>query len=184
MVKMLAAAMARGETCGLVDASDAFDPASGYAAGVDLERLLWVRCNRFEQAFRAAEWLLVGGGFGLLALDLSPVPPTQLQRVPLNVWFRLRRAVEHTPTVLVVLEPQPFAGPCASLVMEIRTESSRWSSAQSSEGPSHASLFSEKCISTELVRSRGGENNGRRGLTTREHSGHSRCSVRLECSSL
>jgi hypothetical protein len=179
MLKMLAAAMTRGETCALVDASDAFDPESGHAAGVDLEHLLWVRCARFEQAFRTAEWLLVGGGFGFLALDLSQVPPTQLQHVPLNVWFRLRRAVEHTPTVLVVLEPRPFAGPSASLVMEIRTESSRWSSPQTLAGPTHAKLFSEKCISTELVRSRGGENSGRRFLTTRERSCRPRCSLRL-----
>lgn len=177
MVKMLAAAMDRGETCALVDASDAFDPESGHAAGVDLERLLWVRCARFDQAFRAAEWLLLGGGIGLLALDLSQVPPTQLQYVPLNVWFRLRRAVEKTPTVLVVLERRALAGTAASLVMEVRAESSGWSRPQSTLGPAHANLFSEKCISTELVRSRGGQTSGNRfHESPRPH----RCRVRLQ----
>src|SRR5947209_19414549 len=40
----LAAATAREEVCALVDADDAFDPASAAAACVVLPRLLWVRC--------------------------------------------------------------------------------------------------------------------------------------------
>jgi hypothetical protein len=35
-------------------------------------------------------------------------------------WFRLRRAVEHTPTVLLVVELQPHAKTCASLTLEMR----------------------------------------------------------------
>jgi len=41
----LAAATRREEICTLIDASDAFDPHSAAAAGVNLERLLWVRCG-------------------------------------------------------------------------------------------------------------------------------------------
>jgi hypothetical protein len=41
----LAAATQRQEACTLVDVSDAFDPLSAMAAGVDFERLLWVRCG-------------------------------------------------------------------------------------------------------------------------------------------
>src|SRR6267378_5240826 len=41
----LARATQRGEVCALVDASDAFDPASAAAAGVEMSRLLWVRCG-------------------------------------------------------------------------------------------------------------------------------------------
>jgi hypothetical protein len=41
----LARATQRGEVCALVDASDAFDPASGAAAGMEMSRLLWVRCG-------------------------------------------------------------------------------------------------------------------------------------------
>ena len=44
MLSALAGATRRHEVCALVDASDSFDPASAAAAGVDLERLLWVRC--------------------------------------------------------------------------------------------------------------------------------------------
>src|SRR6202795_5082269 len=41
----LARATQRGEICALVDASDAFDPASAAAAGMEMSRLLWVRCG-------------------------------------------------------------------------------------------------------------------------------------------
>jgi len=45
LLSALAAATRRGEFCALVDASDALDPQSAAAAGVELERLLWVRCG-------------------------------------------------------------------------------------------------------------------------------------------
>jgi recombination protein RecA len=45
LLAALAAATRRGEFCVIVDASDALDPQSATAAGVDLERLLWVRCG-------------------------------------------------------------------------------------------------------------------------------------------
>src|ERR1700684_772933 len=45
LLSALAAATRRGEFCVLVDASDALDPRSAADAGVDLARLLWVRCG-------------------------------------------------------------------------------------------------------------------------------------------
>ena len=45
LLATLAAATRRGEYCAVIDASDALDPSSLAATGVDLERLLWVRCN-------------------------------------------------------------------------------------------------------------------------------------------
>lgn len=45
MLAALAAATHRGEFCVLVDASDALDPKSAAAAGVNLDRMLWVRCG-------------------------------------------------------------------------------------------------------------------------------------------
>src|SRR5690242_19872173 len=42
---LLAQATRRQEACALVDVSDCFDPESAAAAGVDLERLLWIRCG-------------------------------------------------------------------------------------------------------------------------------------------
>ncbi|MGZ7094683.1 MAG: hypothetical protein ACXVJ2_16805, partial [Candidatus Angelobacter sp.] len=45
LLSALAAATRREEFCVVVDASDALDPHSAAAAGVDLNRLLWVRCG-------------------------------------------------------------------------------------------------------------------------------------------
>ena len=45
LLAALAAATRREEFCAVVDASDALDPHSVSAAGVDLDRLLWVRCG-------------------------------------------------------------------------------------------------------------------------------------------
>src|SRR5271163_2116097 len=45
LLAALAAATQRQEVCALVDVSDAFNPHSAAAAGVNFERLLWVRCG-------------------------------------------------------------------------------------------------------------------------------------------
>jgi hypothetical protein len=92
-----------------------------------LQRLLWVRCRGLEQAFRSLDLLLHGGGFGFIALDLGDAPVRQVRKVPLNVWFRLRRAVEDTSTVLLVLSQESNAKTCASLVLRLEKEASRWS---------------------------------------------------------
>jgi recombination protein RecA len=45
LLAALAAATQRQEVCALVDISDAFNPHSAAAAGVNFERLLWIRCG-------------------------------------------------------------------------------------------------------------------------------------------
>src|ERR1022692_973408 len=116
LLAALAAATRRGEFCSVVDASDALDPHSAAAAGVELERLLWVRCGEnspqkcLEQLLRATDLLLESGGFGLIALDLGDLPQQAARHIPLTTWFRFRRAVEHTSTVLLAIERQSIAG--------------------------------------------------------------------------
>jgi hypothetical protein len=129
LVSALATMTTRSEVCALVDGRDGFDPVSAPAAGVDLEHLLWVRCGNIEQALKSADLLLHGGGFGLVALDLSDVPPQTVRHVPLNAWFRFRRMVENTPTVLILLEQEPCAKTCASLVLRVETKTVYWSAA-------------------------------------------------------
>ncbi len=46
LVSMMAEVTRKEEFCALVDAGDCFDPASAEAAGVDMSRVLWVRCER------------------------------------------------------------------------------------------------------------------------------------------
>ncbi len=134
LLSALAEATARREVCALVDPADAFDPTPAAAAGVNLSRLLWVRCRmktgatrwrRLERALRAADLLVEGGGFGLVVLDLGDIAPRDGRRIPLSCWFRLRRAVENTPASLLIIAPESYAKSCASLVLEMRTEGVR-----------------------------------------------------------
>ena len=129
----------RSTSCALVDGRDSFDPYSAEAAGVKLERLLWVRCRNIDQCLRATDLLLQGGGFGLIALDLSILPPKTVRYVPLNVWFRFRRAVENTPTILLLLDRESNAGSCASLVLRLGFEPFRWSAPQTQHAPASPS---------------------------------------------
>src|ERR1035438_10496357 len=134
MLAAMAQSTHRENVCALVDASDAFDPASAAAVGVRLERLLWVRCGgNAEHALKAADLLVQGGGFGLVVMDLADTPVVTARRISMTSWFRLRRAVEHTPTVLLVVEQQPHAKTCASLTLEMRRERAAWSNANAGE---------------------------------------------------
>jgi RecA/RadA recombinase len=46
MFALMAEVTRRQEVCALIDVTDSFDPASAEAAGVDLKRVLWVRCGK------------------------------------------------------------------------------------------------------------------------------------------
>lgn len=61
-----------GRVCAWIDVSDALDPASVAAAGVDLERLLWVRCGVQPAAHHAAQ-----STFTLPPKCLIPPTPTK-----------------------------------------------------------------------------------------------------------
>jgi hypothetical protein len=164
LLAALAAATRRGECCVVVDASDALDPQSVAAAGVELDRLLWVRCGEnphraehgLEQLLRAADLLLESGGFGLIALDLGDLPPQTARRIPLTTWFRFRRAVEHTSTVLLAIERQSIAGSCSSLLIKLGAQGHRIKQSADSQFPvsTHAQLLTELEITAEVMRSR------------------------------
>ena len=209
----LARATQRGEVCALVDASDAFNPASAAAAGMEMSRLLWVRCGekypsrkhssaarragcaktsdsyqgmpsgmpqvtekkfgfrRWEaqlgQMLKVTDLLLQSNGFGMIALDLGDVPVPSARRIPLASWFRFRRAIEHTPTALLVLEQQPIAGSCSSVLVKVSGARSQVAgkglSAVSSQLSGnrasylelpHSELLDQFEITAELLRSR------------------------------
>jgi recombination protein RecA len=233
LLAALSAATCRGEFCVVVDASDALDPQSAAAAGVELERLLWVRCgddspqshrvtdkggnqqdgcpisrvsfarevgtrevdgasqaafdfdrtkskenglkenalhqseHRLEQVLRATDLLLESGGFGLIVLDLGDLPPQSARRIPLTTWFRFRRAIEHTPTILLAIEQQAIAGSCSSLLLKLGPSDLLLSVDEQAaerrkkidlcaqpEYPPHAQLFTGLNITAELIRSR------------------------------
>lgn len=125
---VLAQATARGEICAVIDLHDSFHPASAARAGVELNRILWVRCRgNAEHAIRAADSLLHAGGFGVVLLDLCEASSRTLNRIPLSYWYRFRRAVEHTPTIVLVCADSPQVKSCSSTAIELRSEAFGWS---------------------------------------------------------
>src|SRR5262249_23555598 len=153
----LAVRTANAESCALVDAQDSFDPGGAQSAGVALHRLLWIRCRHVNQALRSIDLLLHGGGFSLVAVDLSGVPERLVRQIPLNFWFRLRRTVESTSTILLVLSRQSHTKTCAGLVLRMERESSYWSTDgreySSRDAHTLASLLDSWSTSAEMIRS-------------------------------
>jgi recombination protein RecA len=150
LLSALASRTAETEVCALIDARDSFDPRSAEAAGVELQQLLWVRCRSLDQSLRAADLVIQGGGFGFIALDLSDVAPETVRHVPLNAWFRFRRAVEDTSTVLLVLEQESNAKTCASLVLRMSMKAAKWSGVGESNVNEKASEINAAGISRHL----------------------------------
>ncbi len=133
LLRLLAAATSRGELVALVDALDMFDVESAAAAGVDLERLLWIRghvvsnpglCRdlnqrALEQAVKAFTLALQAGTFGLVAFDVSEAPADAIRRLPFTTWLRLQRIVEGSQTASVLVGAEPMARSSAGLTLKL-----------------------------------------------------------------
>jgi hypothetical protein len=125
--RLLATATQAGEVVAVVDADDAFDPASAKKSGVDLGKLLWVQCaHRTDAALKATDMTLHSGGFGLILLDLCDAPASALNRVPTSTWYRFRRAVENTPAVLLIVAQHSLARSCAAWQIGLRQRRFVW----------------------------------------------------------
>src|SRR5208337_3318784 len=68
-LKFVASLTLAGRVCAWIDVSNALDPASAAAAGVDLGRLLWVRCGAAKPAAPRAQQ-----NFSLPEKYLTPAP--------------------------------------------------------------------------------------------------------------
>jgi hypothetical protein len=147
------------QVCALVDATDSFDPKSAQAIGVNLERLLWVRCSGpgikgLEQAFKCADLLLQGsGGFGLIIVDFSGLSQRFVRKVPLTTWFRFRAVVEKQETALVFSTPYPVTSTCSELALAFSTRDVQWSET-TERCPTHARLFSGFDFQAGITRKR------------------------------
>lgn len=125
--RMLATAALGGEVSAWIDCSDTFDPPSAQLAGADLGKLLWIRCeHKLEVALKAADLILHSGGFGLIVLDLCDAPVSGLRRIPLPYWYRIRRAIEQTSFVLVVIGRDSIAKSCAARQFVFESPRGEW----------------------------------------------------------
>lgn len=165
MYSMLAYASTHDEICALVDTDNVFAPSAAAGAGIDFDRLLWIRCgSNIEHAFKATDLLLHAGGFGLLILDLGDVPGKDARRIISSWWYRFRRTVENKPTAIIVITQESTTRSCASLTLELNG-AAEWTSAlhtkshQSSKGENIVQLqnklfaaSSEKVAHANLLR--------------------------------
>jgi hypothetical protein len=122
----------------LVDALDMFDAASASEAGIDFNRLLWIRghvvtspgmCRDMnqravEQAIKALTLVLQAGNFGLVVLDMAEAPSEAHRRLPFTTWLRLQRLIEGSPTACVLIGSEPMGRSSAGLTVRLSKPSS------------------------------------------------------------
>jgi recombination protein RecA len=117
----------------------------------DARRAKW---DRLDQALKATDLLLQGGGFGLVIVDFGDISVEQARRIPLTSWFRFRRVVENTPTILMVLAKDSCAKTCASLVMQLSADPRRSGQTKLESSLTHVSLLDGLNVRIELLRTR------------------------------
>lgn len=141
LLQMMAAVTCRGEIGAYVDTFDRLDAGSAVAAGIDLDRLLWIRgmghvqssnCHvhtasdqAVDRALKALNLVLQAGGFAYVAIDLADVPLPALKRIPFTTWLRVQRIIEGSDTACVLVAPQPLARSAGGLTISL-TARPRW----------------------------------------------------------
>jgi hypothetical protein len=147
-MRSLACATTAGAWAALVDVTDGFDPVSADACGVRRDRLLWVRCaGRLGAALQAADVIVRGGGFEVIAVDLGDLAPPARARIPVSALVRLQRGVERTPTALVFVGPQRVTGSTSALTLALTPAGVRWA-------PGGPGLLTALTVDARLVRAR------------------------------
>jgi hypothetical protein len=112
-----------GAVAALVDVDHTFDPASAERAGVELRRLLWVRCQgRRDAALSALDALVRCPGFALVALDVGESPP----RLSMADAFRLRLSARRAGVTLLLVGRRRMAGSAAALSVATSREALAW----------------------------------------------------------
>jgi len=142
LLQLMSAATQRGEIVALVDTLDRLDVASAAAAGIDLDRLLWVRgeslshagarragppslpasarpADYVERALKALNLVVQAGGFGVVAIDLADVPASTLKQIPFTTWMRVQRVIEGSDTACLIVASEPLSRSSGGLTMAL-----------------------------------------------------------------
>jgi hypothetical protein len=140
-----------------LDPDHCLDPHSAHAAGIPLDRLLWVRraarkSDGIALFLQAAQILVHAGGFRLVVLDFAGTPARVLHAIPRSVWFRLLRAVERSRTALLVLSPAPLTTTCSTLTIGVRRSAPLWQHTQVT--PDHTALLAGARLELRVLTSR------------------------------
>jgi recombination protein RecA len=174
--RWLAAATRRGDTVALIDTFDRFDPESAAAAGIDLDRLLWVRGQAIsktggavdpvwlpgvrtvdgpgtmvertvDRALKALNLVLQSGVCPVVAIDMADVPVTALRRIPYTTWLRVQRVIEGSDTTCVLVAPEPMARSAGGITLVMQAPGA---TPVVSAGPGRA-VMSEAAVTSHVA---------------------------------
>ena len=109
--------------------------------------------KRLDQAVKTTDLLLHSGGWGVIVVDLADISWVDARRINLSVWFRFRRELENTKTILLLLGEESCAKSCASLVLRCERREESWSRAVR-DAASSASILQGFSVQGEIMRSR------------------------------
>jgi hypothetical protein len=173
MLHLLAAATSRGELVAIVDALDMFDVESAEAAGIDLDRVLWIRghvvtnpgmCRdmnqrALEQAIRAFTLVLQAGNFGVVVFDVAEAPRDAIRRLPFTTWLRLQRLIEGSQTTGILIGSEAMARSSAGLTLQLGLRDAGLTSGSGLRGLGvgirfHGALFDGLDVDARVVRAR------------------------------
>jgi hypothetical protein len=169
VLQLLAAATRRGELTAIVDALDMLDVASAEAAGIDLDRLLWIRGSIFDaqaraldHAIKALTLVLQAGNFGLVVFDVADAPPLALRRLPFTTWLRVQRIIEGSQTTCLLVGREPVARGPAGITLQLGLRAQGQGLARFS-----GRLFDGLDVDARVVRARAASTHVRVPLSTR-----------------
>lgn len=123
LVACVAEVTRRGALAALVDTDHVFDPVGAARGGVELSRLLWVRCGGSrDRALRAVDLLVRCPGFTLVALDAG----ARAEHLPLAAAYRLKLAVWKTRTALIVVAGHRLMASGSALALQASRRGFEW----------------------------------------------------------
>lgn len=144
VLSTLASVTRKGGVVALVDVSDRFDALSAEAAGVVLDRVLWVRGpsmssmasaapeapwgrptrgvgeRALQTGIRAFDLIVRAGGFAVVVCDIADVPARDIRTLPAATWFRLAHAIEGRDTVGLLTGAHPMGRSAGGVSVALR----------------------------------------------------------------
>ena len=152
------------------------DVESAEAAGLDLDRVLWIRghvvtnpgmCRdmnqrALEQAIRAFTLVLQAGNFGVVVFDVADAPRDAIRRLPFTTWLRLQRLIEGSQTTGILVGSEAMARRSAGLTLQLGLRDAGLTSLTSGTGLRglgmgirfHGALFDGLDVEARVVRAR------------------------------
>ncbi len=147
IISLLAHLTGQNLICAIVDTSNSFDPVSAEKNGVNLNKILWIKCDDDpKQAIIATDYLIQSSFFGAIWLDLSLCDREFLERMPNSYWFRFKVGLKETPASLIVTLKESKLRSAAHQSIRVTKIEQKWS------GKYNFKVPSESVVKLELLR--------------------------------